>query len=36
VTLDMPVLSLASVLDAVTVPLNLRYTTTAQRVVLHP
>ena len=36
VTLDMPVLSLARVLDAVTVPLNLRYTTTAQRVVLHP
>ena len=36
VTLDMPVLSLASVLDAVTVPLNLRYNATAQRVVLHP
>lgn len=36
VTLDMPVQGLQDVLKAVTVPLNLRYTTTTRGVVLHP
>jgi ferric-dicitrate binding protein FerR (iron transport regulator) len=36
VTLDMPAQSLTEVLNAVTVPINLRYTATARAVVLHP
>jgi len=36
VTLDMPAQALPDALNAVTVPLNLRYTTTTRGVVLHP